>query len=647
MISKGFKYLLGLLAVLGISFSGKAQIACFTFVGDSVGCAPFTVRVQSCASPGANISFNFIWKLPLNPFDYQVLPPGESEMTYTYTQPGEYIIEQLRGGIIAVQRKVRVFNAEALPAFTWTTCNDSLKITFTDTVFSAYSFFPGDGNDSVAVLDKSRTFRYKYSFSGSSATFPFAIRGIIPRTCNKSIVRDTVTLYAPNQAPKTDSLVGMDTLTYRIRFGSRADEAYLAEQNLAGNPGWQTRWTGISRNDAPQNSGLLSLPETQQKSAFRMATLTGCGQRILTPELLQVWPRTQPENQKITVTWPSFSVPDAVEISLLRNGQVVKNLIGLADTFLVDEDNLVCGSTYCYQIRIKRQVTGYAGQLVYVSAPICTQAISNRPPDPVKWLTASVIGNGIELKGEGSPLAKTYEIFRKEKDDIGFEKWGESNSLPVLDTTALTSTTAYCYRISFRDICGNTSLPGDSICPILLRLNRPDDSRKDFFWSALEGWKGGVANYELIRTPEASASEAENVGTALSYVQKGRDTKKQKIRYQIRANARQLGLYPEPSYSNEIEVVQEPKLFFPDVFTPNEDGQNETFRCYSLFLKAYELRIYNAWGNIIYASQKPEEGWKGTIDGQPAPAGPYAYYAKGTDETGNTLETRGFFNLVR
>lgn len=568
-------------------------------------------------------------------------------MTYTYTQPGEYVIEQLRGGTTATQRKVRVFNAEALPTFTWNTCNDSLKITFTDTVFSAYSFFPGDGNDSVSVSDKSKIFRYKYTFSGSSATFPFAIRGVIPKTCNKSIVRDTVTLYSPNQAPITDSLVGIDTLTYRIRFSSRADEPYLAEQNLPTGPGWQTRWTGITRNDAPQNSGLLNLPETQQKTAFRMATLTGCGQRILTPEFLQVWPRTQAENQKITVTWPSFTVSNAVEISLLRNGQVVKNLITSPDTFLIDEDNLVCGTTYCYQIRIQRQVAGYAGKLVYLSAPICTQAISNRPPDPVKWLTATVVDSGIKLYGEGSPLAKTYEIFRKERDDIGFEKWGESSSLPVRDSTALTATTAYCYRISFRDVCGNASLPGDSICPILLRINRPDDSRKDFNWSSLDGWKGGVANYELIRTPESSASEAENMGTALSYVQKGRDSKKQKIRYQIRANAKQTANYPNPSFSNTVEVVQEPKLFFPDVFTPNEDGQNETFRCYSLFLSGYELLIYNAWGNIIFATQKPEDGWKGTINGQPAPAGPYAYFARGTDEAGNVLETRGYFTLVR
>ena len=93
--------------------------------------------------------------------------------------------------------------------------------------------------------------------------------------------------------------------------------------------------------------------------------------------------------------------------------------------------------------------------------------------------------------------------------------------------------------------------------------------------------------------------------------------------------------------------IQQSKLRFPDVFTPNEDATNDTFRCYSLYITGYELKIFNAWGNVVYVSNKLSEGWDGKIDTKPAASGPYAYWATGTDEEGNKIETRGFFNLMR
>jgi hypothetical protein len=49
----------------------------------------------------------------------------------------------------------------------------------------------------------------------------------------------------------------------------------------------------------------------------------------------------------------------------------------------------------------------------------------------------------------------------------------------------------------------------------------------------------------------------------------------------------------------------------------------------------------------VFATNKIDQGWRGVIDAKPAPSGPYAYWARGTDEEGNPIETRGFFNLIR
>ena len=59
------------------------------------------------------------------------------------------------------------------------------------------------------------------------------------------------------------------------------------------------------------------------------------------------------------------------------------------------------------------------------------------------------------------------------------------------------------------------------------------------------------------------------------------------------------------------------------------------------------MKIFNSWGEIVYQSDKIAEGWNGKIEDKPAAAGIYAYWAKGSDQTGKALETRGYFALVR
>jgi gliding motility-associated-like protein len=284
---------------------------------------------------------------------------------------------------------------------------------------------------------------------------------------------------------------------------------------------------------------------------------------------------------------------------------------------------------------------------LYKSPPICGQARSDRPPDPVTQLTATVSDSGIVINGIGSSLAKTYEVYRKDMNQESYSLEFEADKLPLLDTSADFMNKSFCYKLSFKDICGNQAIMSDSICPIWLRLDLPTDSEKSFTWTDLLGWKGGVEKYELIRTSEKNDPEITEAGLSNSKNIKGRDPINQKLTYQIRAFAKNPDLYPEPSFSNPVFVTQKLKFRFPDVFTPNEDAFNGTFKCYSLFIKEFELKIFNAWGNAIFYTDKVETGWDGKIDSKPAASGPYAYWAKGVDSEGNKVETRGYFTLLR
>ena len=39
----------------------------------------------------------------------------------------------------------------------------------------------------------------------------------------------------------------------------------------------------------------------------------------------------------------------------------------------------------------------------------------------------------------------------------------------------------------------------------------------------------------------------------------------------------------------------------------------------------YHIRIFNRWGQLIYESDNPTEGWDGNYNGSPAPMGTYVY----------------------
>ena len=89
-------------------------------------------------------------------------------------------------------------------------------------------------------------------------------------------------------------------------------------------------------------------------------------------------------------------------------------------------------------------------------------------------------------------------------------------------------------------------------------------------------------------------------------------------------------------------------IFVPNTFTPNNDDQNDKLYVRSQTLAQIEyFRIYNRWGAIVYQSKDINEGWDGTINGQPASQGVYVYQVSGLCKSGNEIATSGTVTIVR
>ena len=72
-------------------------------------------------------------------------------------------------------------------------------------------------------------------------------------------------------------------------------------------------------------------------------------------------------------------------------------------------------------------------------------------------------------------------------------------------------------------------------------------------------------------------------------------------------------------------------IYFPNAFSPNDDGVNESFGGEGVLLDRYELYVFDRWGGIIFESNSLALRWDGTMDGEPVMNGvyQYKYLAKG------------------
>lgn len=80
--------------------------------------------------------------------------------------------------------------------------------------------------------------------------------------------------------------------------------------------------------------------------------------------------------------------------------------------------------------------------------------------------------------------------------------------------------------------------------------------------------------------------------------------------------------------SLEIEIDNNLKIVFPNIFSPDGDGKNDRFRPVnrgSVAIDIVEFKVFNRWGNLVYDNTDGLEGWDGKYNGEDQPSGTYIY----------------------
>lgn len=89
-------------------------------------------------------------------------------------------------------------------------------------------------------------------------------------------------------------------------------------------------------------------------------------------------------------------------------------------------------------------------------------------------------------------------------------------------------------------------------------------------------------------------------------------------------------------------------LIFPNVYTPNEDGQNDVLRHDTdCPVSTYKVSIYNRWGDLIFESDDILKRWDGKNNGKKCSEGVYYYIMDYKLNSNDSKTITGFVTLLR
>jgi gliding motility-associated-like protein len=105
-----------------------------------------------------------------------------------------------------------------------------------------------------------------------------------------------------------------------------------------------------------------------------------------------------------------------------------------------------------------------------------------------------------------------------------------------------------------------------------------------------------------------------------------------------------------------VRIIVEGTAFIPNLFTPNDDGQNDDVKIYGLAdVKNFTFTIHNREGNIVFETHDLQHatsiGWDGTARGSKQPNGVYYWKVRGQQQSGKSIQlngkTQGSIVLIR
>jgi len=278
----------------------------------------------------------------------------------------------------------------------------------------------------------------------------------------------------------------------------------------------------------------------------------------------------------------------------------------------------------------------------------------------IRYASVNDDNENVELRFyvDASLVVRGYDLYRATGDGdfelIKTLSYSGNNSFIYVDTPPSSLTkTIYRYQLQVPDECDLLFKTSNIVSTIKLDVDASDADKNVLTWNDVLGWTT-IESYEIYRIDESSPlglqignSSSASIGYEdnLSSMVSTSD----KISYYV--VAKEGSTAPDganvESRSSTASVVKESLIFIPNSFTPT-DIANNVFKPSCSFIRTgkYSFRIMNRWGEVLFETNNPNEGWDGKFKGKMCSAAAYVYLLECINSEGEKVKRSGTVNLI-
>lgn len=94
-------------------------------------------------------------------------------------------------------------------------------------------------------------------------------------------------------------------------------------------------------------------------------------------------------------------------------------------------------------------------------------------------------------------------------------------------------------------------------------------------------------------------------------------------------------------------VCDDPDIFVPDAFTPNDDGSNDLLFVRGRHITDMDLKVFDRWGELVFSTTDQSVGWDGKYKGKLVEPAVFVYWLEATCADGQRYFTKGNVTVIR
>ena len=351
-----------------------------------------------------------------------------------------------------------------------------------------------------------------------------------------------------------------------------------------------------------------------------------------------------------------------------------------ADTFVRDSNN-ICNGVYRYYIVAVHPTDSSLNSNSNRDSAAPNYTFQTKQ---LNLLSTTVINDTMTFTkwtGVMQPNVKAFIIDRQDTSGrwvIGYDSVGP-NQDSFYDTKARVNSTSYHYRVKVLDKCGNLtdgtnpneagpSNLGTSMYFGAGVVGNCPNEQFSFLWTPYDSFKAGRDRYILqIKDNAGNWRDYKNLDAKIDSA--GDDSIHLDINgpacYRIVAYS---SSDPDNSYnqnqsiSNSKCLLNCSRLYFPDAFTPNGDGLNDSFAVTSVAVfngidprdLQYSFKIFNRWGELVWSTNDLHAKWGGQFGDdksgkayQDCPVDVYVYQVEAHGMDKQIFFKKGVVTIIR